>query len=254
MAKTRILLIDDEPVFCSNFKTFMQLHEFECHVATNGKEGMDKIRAEKPDLVVLDILMPNMDGYTMLRELKKNNISLPCIILTAREKLKDLFEMESVSRFVSKPIEMNDLKTIIENVLEEEKEKGMTTNSERGSAPSKKVLVIEDEKALAENVKQYLEMKGYTVKAANDGVEGLNLFETFAPDLVLSDVMMPEMDGFSMLKQLQKIRSDIPVIILTGKNKLKDLFEVEGIQAFLTKPFDMAELEEKIRTVLNNEG
>lgn len=254
MAKKRILLIDDEPVFCSNFKTFMQLYEFECNIATNGKDGMDKILAERPELVILDILMPNMDGYTMLRELKKNNISVPCIILTAREKLKDLFEMESVSRFVAKPIEMNDLKTIIESVLEEEKEKVMNTSQENRAMPSKKILVIEDEKALAENIKSYLDMKGYEVKTANDGIAGLNLCETFSPDLVLSDVMMPEMDGFSMLKQLQKIRSDIPVIILTGKNKLKDLFEVEGIQAFLTKPFDMAELEEKIRTVLNNEA
>ncbi|MFC1809244.1 response regulator [Candidatus Omnitrophota bacterium] len=252
MTKARILLIDDEPVFCSNFKTFMQMHKYECHIAVNGKEGMEKIRAEKPELVVLDILMPNMDGYTMLRELKKNNISVPCIILTAREKLKDLFEMESVSRFISKPIEMSALKKIIDNVLKEEKEKSMNKGEDKDKVVSKKVLIIEDDKVLADNIKSYLELKGYLARAAYDGVEGLNLCETFSPDLVLSDVMMPEMDGFSMLKQLQKIRADIPVIILTGKDKLKDLFEVEGIQAFLTKPFDMAELEEKIRTVLSN--
>jgi len=254
MAKTKILLIDDEPVFCSNFKTFMQMYDFECNIATNGKEGMEKILAERPQLIVLDILMPNMDGYTMLRELKKNNIAVPCIILTAREKLKDLFEMESVSRFVAKPIEMNDLKTIIENVLKEEKEKEMNKGAGKERGAKKKVLVIEDDISLAENIKAYLELKEYVAKVAHDGIEGLNLCETFSPDLVLSDVMMPEMDGFSMLKQLQKIRKDIPVIILTGKNKLKDLFEVEGIQAFLTKPFNMVELEQKIKAILSKEG
>jgi DNA-binding response OmpR family regulator len=254
MAKIKILLIDDEPVFCSNFKTFMQMYDFDCNTATNGKEGMEKILTERPQLIVLDILMPNMDGYTMLRELKKNNVSVPCIILTAREKLKDLFEMESVSRFVAKPIEMNDLKTIIENVLKEEKEKEMNRGGGKNSVAKKKILVIEDEVSLAENIKSYLELKEYVVKVAHNGIEGLNLCETFFPDLVLTDVMMPEMDGFSMLKQLQKIRNDIPVIILTGKNKLKDLFEVEGIQAFLTKPFNMVELEAKIRAVLTNEG
>ena len=114
----------------------------------------------------------------------------------------------------------------------------------------KKVLLIEDELKLGENLKNYLEMREFTVSHAINGEEGIKLVENFNPDLVISDIIMPEMDGYSMLKQLKKLRADLPVIILTGKDKLKDLFEVEGIEGFLTKPFNLVEVENKIKEVL----
>jgi len=256
--KAKILLIDDEPVFSNNFKAYMQMNEYWCQLAANGTEGMEKVFAEKPDVIILDILMPNMDGFTLLRELKKRGQTTPCIILTAREKLKDLFETEHIARFVSKPVELAKLKEIIEAVLREAKErKPMNPNGATPrpdiSAQGKKILIIEDDARLAENVQKYLELKGYVVAYAANGNEGLSLCTAFSPDLIISDVMMPEMDGFSMIKQLQKGQMSIPVIIVTGRDKLKDLFEVEGVAGFIAKPFDMAELEKKICKVLQGE-
>lgn len=117
----------------------------------------------------------------------------------------------------------------------------------------KKILVIEDDVKLADNVKMYLELNDYDVQTANNGQTGLDLCESFSPDLIISDVMMPELDGFSLLKRLQRIKSDVPIIIMTAKDKLRDLFEVEGVTAFLPKPFKMEELENKVREILTNE-
>ena len=254
MAKTKLLLVDDEPVFGRNFKNFMDLHDYDCHVAIDGKAGIEILLQERPDILILDVLMPNMDGYTMLREMKKKNIQIPCIIVTAREKLKDLFDIEQISRFVPKPFDMEKIKGIIEEVLQEEKENSMedmNESQEPNPFAGKKILLIEDELKLGENLKSYLEMREFTVNHAINGEEGLKLLDSFGPDLVISDIIMPEMDGYSMLKQLKKIRGDVPVIILTGKDKLKDLFEVEGIEGFLTKPFNLVEVENKIKEVLS---
>lgn len=253
METKKILLIDDEPIFCGNFKSYMGMHGYECDIAANGKEGMEKIMASKPALIILDILMPNMDGYTMLRELKKNNISIPCIVLTAREKLKDLFEMERVSHFISKPVEMAKLKGIVDEVLQTEKKEEKTTTAQLPSLTGRKVLIIEDDVRLGENMKNYLSLQGARTELAGNGEIGLRLCEEFDPEIIISDVMMPEMDGFSMVKRLQKINKNIPVIIVTAKNKLKELFEVEGVAGFISKPFTMGELEDRIKSVLYGE-
>lgn len=122
MAVAKILVIDDEPVLSGNIKTYLELHGYDCLSVSNGQEGLQMIQSKKPDLLVLDILMPNMDGYTMLHELKKRGRIIPCIVLTAREKLKDLFEMENISRFMTKPVDLGKLKETIEEILREKKE------------------------------------------------------------------------------------------------------------------------------------
>ena len=251
MAKKKIIIVDDEPDFAENVKSFFGMHGYECLAASNGKEGLEKIEKERPCLIILDILMPNMDGYTMLRELKKRKIKMLCIILTAKEKLKDLFELEKVDRFVTKPLDLKKLKEIVDEMLENE---DMGSEKKSSQAPDekkgKKVLIIEDEKNLAESIKNYLEIKDYTVHIVYTGEEGLKAVKTFSPDIIVSDILMPQMDGYSMIKELRKAGVDLPIIITTAKEKMKDLFEVEGVDAFMSKPFGLNDLERKIHDIL----
>jgi len=123
---------------------------------------------------------------------------------------------------------------------------------DENTARPHKVLIIEDDPHLSQNIKAYLELKDYEVQTADNGEEGLKMSVSFAPDLVVSDVIMPELDGYSMFKQLQQICSDTPVIIITAKEKLKDLFALEGVSAFFAKPFDMSEFEAKIAELIAN--
>jgi len=122
MSKGRVLLIDDEQIFSNNLKSFLELHEYECEVVSNGKQGLQTIEQWSPDIIVLDVLMPHMDGFTMLRELKRKDMSVPCIVVSARQKLKDLFEVEDVARFLCKPISMEEIEQNIRNVIDEKKE------------------------------------------------------------------------------------------------------------------------------------
>jgi len=122
MDKKRILLIDDEENFCLLVKKNLELlGSFEVYTATNGKEGIRVAQTIKPDLILLDISMPKMDGFEILKILKENDatMAIPAIMLTAKkddatkDKASQLFDED----FITKPIEAYELKTKIENVL-----------------------------------------------------------------------------------------------------------------------------------------
>ncbi len=108
----------------------------------------------------------------------------------------------------------------------------------------KKILVADDEQQLALAVKIRLESKGYLVVTARDGQEAVDVAIREKPDLVILDVLMPVMDGYSCLRELNTKfgRGKLPVIILTARDRMKDLFELEGIEDYVVKPFDHDDL------------
>lgn len=114
-----------------------------------------------------------------------------------------------------------------------------------------KILIIEDEKNISEIVAKYLEKEGYTTLIANDGIEGLALFRDSNPDLVISDVMMPTIDGFEVLREIRLI-SDAPVIMLTAKQEEVDRLKgfENGADDYVTKPFSPKELVRRVMVML----
>jgi two-component system response regulator VicR len=113
---------------------------------------------------------------------------------------------------------------------------------------SNKVLVIDDEKAIADIIKFNLEQEGYTVDTANDGEEGIGKVHTWKPDLVLLDIMMPKKDGFQVLKEIRS-SYNFPVIMLTAKEAEVDkVLGLElGADDYMVKPFSMRELVARVK-------
>ena len=113
------------------------------------------------------------------------------------------------------------------------------------------VLVVEDDRNIAELLQMYLEKEGYAVTVANDGGQGLSKFRAIKPDLVLLDVMMPIMDGWAVCKAI-RAESQTPVIMLTAKGETDD--KVAGLKSgaddYITKPFEMKEVLARIEAVL----
>ena len=111
MGKSKILIIDDEPDFAQLLKKRLEANNYEVDTATNGDEGLKKMKAGKPDVVLLDILMPEKDGYTMLKEAKwdASISSIPVIVVTAKPFMQDLFELEGVHDYLIKPVDDDDL-------------------------------------------------------------------------------------------------------------------------------------------------
>lgn len=119
-----------------------------------------------------------------------------------------------------------------------------------------RILIVEDEKDLASIVKQGLEEEGYVVDVAHDGEEGLYMAENFPVDAIILDVMMPIMDGITVLNKLRKKGNSTPVILLTARDALVD--KIKGLDTgaddYLTKPFVFQELLARIRSLLRRKG
>ena len=113
------------------------------------------------------------------------------------------------------------------------------------------VLIVEDDRNIAELLQLYLEKEGYAVITAEDGGKGLEKFRTIKPDLVLLDVMMPVMDGWAVCKAI-RAESQVPIIMLTAKGETDD--KVSGLKSgaddYITKPFEMKEVLARIEAVL----
>lgn len=114
-----------------------------------------------------------------------------------------------------------------------------------------KILIIEDDSANAEFMKLYFENEGYDVKVAADGMEGLNYFKIFSPDLVLLDIVLPKKDGWQVCREIREMSSK-PIIMVTAKNDVFDkVLGLElGADDFVVKPFEIKELSARVKAVL----
>lgn len=117
---------------------------------------------------------------------------------------------------------------------------------------AKTVLIVEDDRNIADLLRLYLEKEGYTVVIAPDGMRGVEQFRTVHPSLVLLDVMLPGLDGFAVLERLRASGSDLPVLMLTARGELSDRVRGldQGADYYLTKPFQTPELLACVRLLL----
>lgn len=121
---------------------------------------------------------------------------------------------------------------------------------------SKKILVIDDEPQFVQVLKVRLEANGYGVVTAGDGIAGLETWKKEKPDLIILDIMMPELDGYSFVQD-SKTNPDLkpcPIIVLTAKPGFDEIFKIEGVKDYIVKPFNDKELLEKIRKYLGEEN
>lgn len=119
----------------------------------------------------------------------------------------------------------------------------------------RKVLIVEDDKNIADLMRLYLEKESMDCQVSNDGLEGLEKFHQFQPDLVMLDIMLPGMDGWSICRKIRE-SSKVPIIMLTAKGELED--KVNGLELgaddYITKPFEMKEVLARVHAVLRRYG
>jgi DNA-binding response OmpR family regulator len=121
MQKNRILIVDDEPDIVQALQTRLEQENFECLTAYDGNRGLELARAQKPDLIILDVMVPNLDGYKVCRLLKfqKELKRIPIIMLTARDKAEDrlLGEQTNIDYYMTKPFSLDRLVATIKQFL-----------------------------------------------------------------------------------------------------------------------------------------
>jgi len=124
------------------------------------------------------------------------------------------------------------------------------------TAEKKRILVIEDEVHIADGIRLNLSIQGFSVKIAADGIEGLEQWRSWQPDLIVLDIMLPMIDGFSILKTIRQEDEKIPVLILSARGDTKDKVKGlrYGVDDYLSKPFDLEEFLLRIDRLLKKQN
>ena len=259
MKNRKVLLVDDDRVFLEAIKIIYEHHHFDVIEAYDGNSVFSKAKKHQPDLIVLDVMLPLLDGFSVCYKLKKDSATanIPVIILTSLgAKNKSLNGAEIIAKghgadlYLEKPVEPEILykksMALLERIQSQEQNKS-------------RILIIDDDIDFADAIKTALDHHQYEVLMARSGEEGIAMAKKEKPDLILLDVMLPEMDGYNACKHL-KLKDDtrsIPIIILTSVgSKMTKPGYAEAIAVthqaddYIQKPVETKKLLNSIQTLI----
>ncbi|MFO0793156.1 MAG: response regulator, partial [Candidatus Brocadiaceae bacterium] len=248
-----ILVVEDSHTQARQIESILKQTGYPVRIAYNAREALSCIQEQKPVIVVSDIVMPEMDGYQFCRTIKSDERfkNIMVVLLTQLADPKEIVRgLEcGADDFIVKPYNEELLFARIQAVLE------LKSKQDAGSKQVN-ILVVEDSRTQAEQLKYLLEEQGYTVSLAAHGKEGLEKARATRPTLIISDILMPVMDGYEFAYEIKhdKELKNIPIILITSLMDRKEIARKASIVAdgYFTKPYDDKYLVEKIESLLNN--
>jgi len=202
-----ILVIDDDPGACEIIERYLTKDGFKVITANGGQEGLRIAHEIRPAAITLDVMMPEMDGWAVLRALKADPDlrPIPVIMLSMIDDRSRGYSLGAVD-YLTKPVDRDQLHKVLARY--------------RHGDETSHVLLVEDDLATRDMMARTLEKAGWTVSEAGNGREALEAVAAARPQLILLDLMMPVMDGFDFLAAMRERTDcrDIPVIVVTAKD------------------------------------
>ena len=253
--KPYVLIVDDDPDIREGIVAVLETNDYRLSTASNGIECMQLIRDEIPDLLILDMLMPRMDGFAVIRELRSDPdlAGIPVIILTTviEDAAYRRYELETgvamdVSNYIEKPAPPDELLRRVSAIVDQPY-----------------IIVADDDPDIVEAISTVLESRPYNVAVARDGEQCLEMIRKRSPDLLLLDLLMPRMDGFAVIRELQSdpANAKIPILLLTTivEDASRRRYELETgrdmpVQAYLQKPIAPEPLLREVEKTLEKIG
>jgi signal transduction histidine kinase/DNA-binding response OmpR family regulator len=201
-----ILVIDDDQVVCEVLARYLEREGFVVRIATGGREGLELAREFHPAAITLDIHMPDLDGWTVLAALKGDPqlADIPVVLVTIEDNRSRGYSL-GATEYMTKPIDRERLISLLQGI---------------SSPIARKVLLVDDDEIMRESVRRVLEQEKWDVTEASNGRFALEHLAESCPDVIVLDLMMPEMDGFEFLVEVRQRPEwrDIPVLVLTAKD------------------------------------
>jgi two-component system alkaline phosphatase synthesis response regulator PhoP len=250
-----ILIVDDDPDIREGISAVLETRDYRLATASDGLQCMEKIRQETPKLLILDMMMPRMDGFAVIRELRADPqyAGLPIIILTTviEDAAYRRYELETgiamdVQAYIEKPAHPDELLRHVSAVVDQPY-----------------IIVADDDPDILEAITTILESQPYQIATAIDGTRCLELVRKRKPDLLILDLLMPRMDGFAVLRALRSepTYAGLPIMILTTvvEDASRRRYELETgqdmvVEAYLQKPVAPDELLRLVGAALEKVG
>lgn len=238
----RVLVVDDEENIRRLLRHILEAEGFQVLEARNGAEALARAMSDRPHVITLDIMLPDMDGFEVLETLKGHPDieNVPVVILSIIEDREKVYRLGAAG-YLTKPIDRDALLTRVHELTV-------------GVDPDKRdVLVVDDDASLLQALEVTFRNWGYRVRTARDGQEAIEEVRKEHPGLVILDLNMPRMSGHDVIQELKTNpeTAGIPILVLTGSPP-DDRTRAMGMgaDALVSKPFSKDELAELVRETL----
>jgi signal transduction histidine kinase/CheY-like chemotaxis protein len=239
-----VLVVDDDATARELIAEQLKAEGFSVVTAAGGLEGLKLAKELRPIAITLDVMMPDLDGWSVLAALRQDAdlAEIPVIMITILDEHRRGVALGAAG-YLTKPIDRERLHRMVSRF--------------RASARPTRVLLVEDDKDQRDRLRGWLDGEQWVVQETANGREALTRLQADKPDVILLDLMMPEMDGFAVVAALQKEPRwcDIPVIVITARDlDAKDRERLNsGVKSVLVKEtFRPADLVERIRRLVPN--
>jgi DNA-binding response OmpR family regulator len=270
--QSKILCVDDTSDNLVLLETILEVEGYNIELIQDSVIALKMVEDSPPDLLVLDVMMPELDGYEFTRRIRQNS-SLPYIPILLLTAFNDASVVEGLDAgaddFIRKPFDQDELfarvrsllrikHIIYTNMLDHTsltKSVGELLNKFSYSQLSERnrIFCVDDTNDNLLLLETILELEGYNIKLIQNSAIALNMVEDLPPDLLILDVMMPELNGYEFTRRVRQNKSlpYIPILLVTAFN---DASVVEGLDAgaddFIRKPFDNDEFLARVRSLL----
>ena len=264
--KKSILIIDDDITIRKLISYHLTNNNYVVFEAEGASRAFEKLNEEKIDLVLCDVTMDEMDGFTFCQKVRENENFrvLPFVFVTAKNSIEDKSKaMEAGGDdIISKPFDIQDVLIKVQALIRRSeiyKVYGTKKNLEQSfSESAAKILLVDDDFSLAKLFQYNLNKAGFECEIADNAEKGLKLAKKSAPDLIISDIMMPAVDGFQFRRMLladRELRA-IPFVFLTSKGEEDDILDGYnlGITDYVLKTAGPRVVVAKVSAVIKSLG
>jgi len=239
-----VLVVDDEPSIRRFLRHLLEQEGYDVLEAGSGKEALIRCERENPDLVLLDLRLPDMTGFEILSELKKRPETnhIPVVILSIVQDREEGFRL-GASDYLTKPVDRDRLMERIQRLI--------------GSQNKANILVVEDDPSVQRALQAILENHNYSVKAVFSAEDALVTLKEWHPSLILLDLMLPGLSGNDFLKELKENPDweQLPVVVLTAADSdSRSEAKLLGAHSVVGKPFIENELTGLIRGIFEGDS
>jgi len=273
--KGSILIIEDEKILIEVLSKKLENEGYKIYSAEDGKAGLEQIEKVKPDLILLDIIMPKMNGYEVLDVLhdKFGKEKIPPVIIISNSgqpveinKARDLGAKDFIVKAQFTPEEVlnkvNKLLGVTAGTVSSPgqaatESEGETKSSVQPKKPGVKILIIEDDQFLRDLLKTKLEKENFEVVTAIDGPGGMEKVISETPNVILLDIILPGIDGFEILKRVRTNSNmevaKTPIILLSNLGQEADVEKgraLGGDDYLIKSNFTIDEIIEKIQNII----